>query len=102
MNNSLENQDCPPLMSDGRFCTDNRPSCYVHDLIRKQNNINNNYDFKMLLTHNALKLQEINHNYYNIKNSCTSCNPYYLVDPNNHVSYWNKYAQNIGYRAKKI
>jgi hypothetical protein len=100
MNNSIENQDCPPLMSDGRHFTDYRPSCYVHDLILTQNKITNSYDLKMLLTHNALKLQKINRNYYNMKNACTSCGQYYIVDPNNHDKYWENYNQYIGYRGK--
>ena len=100
MNNSLGNQDCPPLMSDGRHITDYRPSCYVHDLILRQNNITNSYDLKMLLTHNATKLQEINREYINNKNSCVSCGQYYSPDPNNHFNYWNQYNQWIGYQTK--
>lgn len=98
MNNSLGFQDCPPLMSDGRHFTDYRPSCYVHDLILAQNNITNSYDMKMLLTHNATKLQDINHKFYTMKNACTSCGKYYLVDPNNHINFWNNYDNYIGYK----
>lgn len=101
MNNSLGNQDCPPLMSDGRHFTDYRPSCYVHDLILNQNNITNSYDLKMLLTENALKLQKINRDYYTLKNSCVSCGKFYLVDPNNNVNYWKQYDERIGYNRSK-
>lgn len=72
-NNSVDNHDCPPLMSDGRHVTDYRPSCYVHDLIIRQNGITNSFDLKMLLTHNALQFQEINRQFYDTKNSCVSC-----------------------------
>jgi hypothetical protein len=98
MNNALGNQDCPPIMEDGRHCTDYRASCYVHDLILKQNNITNSYDLKMLLTHHADQLREINRQYYDLKTSCVSCGGYYLADPNNQVNYWDEYARSIGYR----
>jgi hypothetical protein len=98
MNNALENHDCPPLMSDnGRNFTDYRPSCYVHNLILRQNNITNSYDFKLLLTSKALELQKINRDYYESKNSCLSTGGYYLPDPNGHVDYWKRYGEWIGY-----
>ena len=103
MNNALYNHDCPPIMSDGRHVTDYRPSCYVHDLIREQNGVTNSYDLKMLLTHHALKFQQINRDFYDTKNSCYSCGcpnhrgQYCLPDPNGQVEYWNKYNQSIGY-----
>ena len=97
MNNALENHDCPPLMSDGRAYTDYRPSCYVHDLILKQNGITNSYDLKLLLTSRALELQKINRDYYEAKNSCSSPGGYYLPDPNGQVDYWKRYGQWIGY-----
>jgi hypothetical protein len=100
MNNAIGNHDCPPIMSDGRHFTDYRPSCYVHDLILRQNGISNSYDLKMLLTHNATKLQDINQSYYDLKNSCVSCGKYYLVDPNNSDTYWNQYKSRIGYDKK--
>ena len=77
MNSGLCDHSCPALMNDGRFATDYRPSCYIHDLILKQNQITNSYDFKLFLQHNALKLQEINH-FYNCVNSCCNCGGYYL------------------------
>lgn len=100
MNNAIGNQDCPPLMSDGRHFTDYRPSCHVHELIRTQNDITNSYDLKMLLTHNALKLQEINRNYYNLKNSCISCGQYHIADPNYHIHHWQEYDKKIGYNTQ--
>jgi hypothetical protein len=95
MNNSLLNNDCPPLMSDGRNFTDYRPSCHVHDLILKQNNVSNSYDLKMLMINQAEKLREINKEYYQKKNSCMSCNGYYLPDPNGHIDYWSTYSDSL-------
>ncbi len=97
MNNSLGNQDCPPLMSDGRLFTDYRPSCYAHDLILKQNGITNSYDLKSLLTNRGEELQKINRDYYQSKASCGSCGGFYLADPNGQVDYWKQYSQWIGY-----
>ncbi len=96
MNNNPQNYDCPPLMSDGRHFTDYRPNCYVHYLIMKQNNINNSYDLKHLLTHNGLKFQDIERQFYINKNNCVSCGQYYLVDPNHHNEYWDAYKKRIG------
>ena len=45
--------DCPALMSDGRAFTDYRPSSYVNDLIRVQNNAYNSYDYRQFLIHHA-------------------------------------------------
>ena len=99
MNNSITNQDCPPLMSDGRHFTDYRPSCDVHELILSQNGITNSYDLKMLLTQHALEFQAINRRFYEDKNSCHSCG-YYIADPNQNIEYWRQYDQKIGYQRK--
>jgi hypothetical protein len=90
MNNALHNQDCPPLMSDGRFATDYRPSCYVHDLLMKQNGIGNSYDFKQFMTQNANNMQKVNFDFINAKNNCGSCGGYVLPDPNGHIPHWQK------------
>lgn len=96
-NNALGNQDCPPLMADGRMFTDYRPSCYVNDLIMKQNGIRNSYDQKLFMTDRALELQQLNRDFNEAKNSCMSCGGYYLADPNGHVDYWKRYSEWIGY-----
>ena len=102
MNNALENHDCPPLMSDGRQFTDYRSSCYVHDLILKQNQITNSYDLKLLLTNRALELQKINREYYESKNSCMSCGECSVPDPNGHINYWNRYGEWLGYGSSTV
>lgn len=97
MNNSIDNKDCPPLMSDGRHFTDYRPNCVVHELLSTQNNITNSYDLKMLLTRNAEQLRDINRKFYSTKNSCTSCGKMKLEDPNKNDKYWDTYAHKLGY-----
>lgn len=100
MNNGLTDRFCPALMSDGRFVTDYRPSCYVNDLILKQNGINNSYDYKHFLMNNASKLQKINSDFYEHKNRCSSCDGNIMPDPNRQIEYWDKYSKHIGYGNK--
>jgi hypothetical protein len=95
-NNALSNQDCPPLMSDGRHATDYRPTCYVHDLIIKQNGIKNSWELKEFLTNNGTNLMKINTDYFMTKNNCNSCN-FTHVDPNGNERYWDNYRKYIGY-----
>lgn len=94
MNNSLQNRDCPPLMSDQRCATDYRPSCYVHNLILQQNGLKNSHEMRMFLQKNAEKLRYLNTQYYSEKNSCGSCKPFH-VDPNGHDAYWSNYRANL-------
>ena len=54
--------DCPPRMADGRFFTDYRPNCYTQNLIRSKNGLNNSFQYRMFLTHNAENLMDINYN----------------------------------------
>lgn len=95
-NNALHNFDCPPLMNDGRHATDYRPSCYVHDLIIKQNGITNSHQMRHFLQKNACYLARINRDYFCNKASCRSCN-FYHIDPNNNDRYWKTYKKYIGY-----
>lgn len=96
-NNALNNRDCPPLMSDGRLATDYRPTCYVHDMIIKQNGIRNSHQLRHFLQNNGRDLMKINLDYFQTKNQCNSCSPF-LVDPNGNDKYWNAYTRNIGYK----
>lgn len=91
-NNALHNKDCPPLMSDQRFATDYRPSCYVHDLVNKQNGIRNSHQQRMFFQRNADKLMQLNLQYFSQKADCNSCNMFH-VDPNGHDRYWDNYRQ---------
>lgn len=97
MNNGLCDRFCPPLMNDGRHVTDYRPSCYVHDLMLKQNSIRSSYELKQFLQENAVKLQQRNRQFYDCKNKCGQCTDYFLPDPNNHINYWDNYNRHIGY-----
>ena len=59
-NNTRKNHNCPALMSDGRHVTDYRPSCYVHDLIQKQNGLHNSHQYRIFLQNNANTLMTVN------------------------------------------
>lgn len=99
-NNALQNRDCPPLMSDQRHATDYRPSCYVHDLILKQNSIRNSEEMRLFLQRNADKLRELNLSHFEERAGCNSCNHYH-VDPNGHDKYWNNYKKWLDYDSKQ-
>jgi hypothetical protein len=102
MNNSLGNHDCPAIMADGRLFTDYRPSCYVHELILKQNGITNSYDLKNFMITHGLDLQSLNRQYYGDKAGCVSCGGFYLPDPNGHVDYWKRYGEWLGYGNEMV
>lgn len=91
-NNALHNRDCPALMSDQRHATDYRPSCYVHDLIIKQNGIKNSEQMRMFLQRNAEQLRNLNLNHFQERAGCNSCQHYH-VDPNGHDRYWTNYKK---------
>lgn len=97
MNNALYNNDCPPLMSDARHVTDWRPSCYVMDLIIKQNGIRNSHDLRNFMQNNASALMKINTDYSLTKTHCPS-GKYTFPDPSNNDSYWNNYQVYMGMR----
>ena len=54
---------------------------------------------KQFMTQNALKLQQMNKEYFEKKNNCGR---YYLVDPNGNDTYWEKYNQWINYSGNLI
>jgi len=92
--NALYQQDCPALMSDGRHVTDYRPSCYVHDLILKQNGIRNSHQMRHFLQNNADALMKVNTDYARTKTSC-SCK-YEHIDPNKNDEYHNALKSYLG------
>ena len=49
---------CPPRMSDGRHFTDYRPSNFINDLIRADNNISNSLHYRVFLQENADSLMD--------------------------------------------
>jgi len=71
--------DCPPRMSDGRHFTDYRPNCYIQNLIKSENGINNSLQYRQFLTHNADKIMQENRKYACDKNCCGPCQSPYDV-----------------------
>jgi hypothetical protein len=90
------NNNCPPLMSDGRHGTDYRPSCVMHTILSEQNGLKNSHQQRMFMQHNAEKLQALNIRYFAEHSGCHL--PYSSVDPNGHDSYWKVYKADL---AKK-
>lgn len=97
MNAGLVNHDCPPLMSDGRHVTDYRPSCYVMDLIIKQNAIHNSHVLRNFMQKNGTALMKINSDFFRAKNQCPS-GSYSFPDPNYNDVYWGNYQRYLGMR----
>jgi hypothetical protein len=65
--------DCPAIMDDGRAFTDYRSACYLNNMLRVQNGIQNSYDYRQFLIRNGENI--INKvRLYNIqKTSCRPC-----------------------------
>ena len=63
----------PPRMDDARHFTDYRPSCYVNNLIKANNEIYNNFQYRQFLTDNADGLMDINRAYACQKNCSGPC-----------------------------
>ena len=87
------NNECPPLMNDGRHVTDYRPSCYIHLQIMKQNGLTNSHQQRMFFQRNAEQLHALNMKHFAAKAGCG--HPYYHVDPNGHDAYWQTYKGNL-------
>jgi hypothetical protein len=64
---------CPPRMADGRHFTDYRPNCYVNNLIKAENGIQNSFQYRLFLSQNGAELMDINRNHACLKNCCTPC-----------------------------
>ena len=97
MNNS--NNDCPPLMSDGRHATDWRTSCKVHEKILSHNKVCNSHKARIFLQEHATELMGNNSEFFKAKNTC-NCTAFH-VDPNGNDKYWAEYHKKIGYVSKK-
>jgi hypothetical protein len=65
--------NCPSRMSDGRAFTDFRPSNYINDLIRADNNISNSLNFRVFLQNNANALMDRNRQVACQINCCGPC-----------------------------
>ena len=65
--------NCPSRMSAGYHFTDYRPSNYVNDLIRADNNISNSLQFRVFLQNNANSLMDRNRQVACQLNCCGPC-----------------------------
>lgn len=64
---------CPPRMADGRHFTDYRPNCYVNNLVKAENGIQNSFQYRLFLSQNADQLMDINRGHACQKNCCSPC-----------------------------
>ena len=65
--------DCPARMDDARHFTDYSSNCRVNNILRINNNLTNNFEYKKFLTDNAVKLMDLNRVYACQKNCCGTC-----------------------------
>jgi hypothetical protein len=72
LNNNTKS-GCGSRMSDGRAFTNYNSSCRLHATFRKRNNIKGSHDFRMHLTHNAVKLMNSNSQGAWNLNGCDTC-----------------------------
>ena len=70
---------CPPRMADGRHFTDYRPNCYVNNLIRAENGLQNSFQYRLFLSQNAEQLMDINRGHACQKNCCSPCGEQFQV-----------------------
>ena len=96
MNNSAPaNFECPPLMNDGRYGTDYRPSADVNIVIQKENNVEDSNAYRAFLMNNATAIVQNNLKQFE-KNA--TCVPYSnTVDPNNADTVWEAYNSSVKY-----
>jgi hypothetical protein len=97
MNNALLNRDCPPLMSDGRFATDWRPSCTANHVINTRYGLKNSRQERKFLQRNGAKVIGMHRADFERRGSCPSAKMYYM-DPFNHDQYWYNYKKGISVR----
>jgi hypothetical protein len=64
---------CPPIMADARHFTDYRPNCHVENMVRMQHGVQNSHEYRMLLTHKAKEIMNLNRSYACMKNCCGPC-----------------------------
>lgn len=64
---------CPARMSDGRSMTDYRPSNYIDDLVRADNNISNSLQYRVFLQQNANALMDKHRQVACQQNCCGPC-----------------------------
>ena len=74
--------DCPALMSDGRFITNYLPNCQMNNNVSKQLNKEKltSWEYTYLLTNEAGKANDYFNNQYQEKYGCKEY-PYKIVEP---------------------
>lgn len=77
----------PPIMNDGRNFAEWQPEAVVNNMIKQENNITSNWEYRKFLTHNALDIMK--NNYMSSCNNCSACPPLYEnhADPNHPYLY---------------
>jgi hypothetical protein len=83
------NFNTPAIMADGRLWSQWQPDALVNERIQIQENIQNNWSYRMYLQNNGLKIME-----YNNKEACYDLG----LDP--HVQTGNTPSNNVPYRFK--
>ena len=68
-----KDKGCPARMSDARAFTDYRPSNYINDLIRADNNISNSLHYRVFLQANANALMDKHRQVACQQNCCGPC-----------------------------
>jgi len=62
--------------ASGRFITSYVPECLVNESMKKQAGITDNYNYKLYLQRNAVKIMEANRKQLSVelpKSTCTGC-----------------------------
>ena len=79
-NNNYE--DCPALMSDGRFITSYKPNCEMNNTISGlfDNKKLSSWEYTYYLTNEAGKVNDHINGQYNKQYGCTAY-PYKIIDP---------------------
>ena len=79
----------PPIMTDGRNYASWQPDAVINQRIQKQEGINNNWNYRMFLQNNGLKIME-----YNNTEACYDLG----LDP--HVQTGKTPSNNVPYQFK--
>ena len=63
----------PPRMADGRHFTDYRPNEFLNNMIIKDNNVEDSYNYRQFLIQNGDKIMELNWKHAYLKNGSFNC-----------------------------
>ena len=78
----------PPRMSDGRFMTDQKPSCVLNKNIMNTMNMNS-YEYRMHLTKSATDIMEQINAHNNEVYGCTDCSKVTVPSVQNMQDCWS-------------